>query len=115
MSDLIPAGETAVFFSPSSGYFGQESELLSNYNVLFTVDPDNTIAETNEQNNRQPGCYSPLSEIYAEGACTNQRRIQGDSPNVKSNESSPTEGGKKNNFRNRPPMKQRSGQKLAPD
>lgn len=72
MSEPIPAGETRTFFSPSSGNFGNTASLQPRYRVLFTVDPDDQISESDESNNTQPGCYAPLTEEYFEGWCDEQ-------------------------------------------
>lgn len=78
MTNPIPAGGTAVFSSPTQGYFGSQSSLNASYGVLFTVDSQNELQETNEQNNRRPGCYSLATEEYSDGPCTSQRRSQAD-------------------------------------
>jgi hypothetical protein len=65
----IAPGQSRTFTS-NSGNLGELSdEQSSSYNVLFTVDPENKVLETNEGNNQQQGCYTPATETYVQGPC----------------------------------------------
>jgi hypothetical protein len=65
----IPPGTSRTFTS-NSGNLGELSEAAStSYNVIFTIDPENQILESNEGNNQQPGCYTPATEAYLEAPC----------------------------------------------
>ena len=73
----IPPGSSRTFTS-NSGNLGELSEAAStSYNVMFTIDPENKIIESNEGNNQQPGCYTPATEAYVESPCPAQSQASG--------------------------------------
>jgi hypothetical protein len=60
----IAAGAEETFTS-NSGNLGEISEANSeSYNILFEIDPENQIAESNEDNNEQSGVYTPTTEAF---------------------------------------------------
>ena len=73
----IPPGTSRTFTS-NSGNLGELSDAAStSYNVMFTIDPENNIIESNEGNNQQPGCYTPATEAYSESPCPAQSQATG--------------------------------------
>ena len=73
----IPPGTSRTFTS-NSGNLGEVSDAQSlSYNVMFTIDPENKIIESNEGNNQQPGCYTPATEAYVESPCPAQSQASG--------------------------------------
>ena len=64
MSKPIAAGAEETFTS-NSGNLGEISDANSDaYNILFEIDPDNLILESNENNNEESGVYTPATEIF---------------------------------------------------
>jgi hypothetical protein len=69
LSGSIPAGGSKTFKS-NSGNLGEISDAASySYNLKFEIDPENKVFETNEDNNLQPGCYTPSTGNYADSVC----------------------------------------------
>ena len=64
LSKSIAPGSEKTFTS-NNGNLGEISEANSqSYNVLFEIDPDNSIVESNENNNQQSGAYAPTTQSY---------------------------------------------------
>ena len=61
----IAAGSEETFTS-NSGNLGETSEANSDaYPILFAIDPENEISETDEGNNQLSGVYSPGTETFS--------------------------------------------------
>ena len=61
----IAAGSEETFTS-NSGNLGETSEANSDaYPILFAIDPENEISETDEGNNQLSGVYSPATETFS--------------------------------------------------
>ncbi|MEC8554053.1 MAG: CARDB domain-containing protein [Planctomycetota bacterium] len=61
----IAAGSEKTFTS-NSGNLGETSEAESDsYPILFEIDPENEISETDEGNNQLSGTYSPATETFS--------------------------------------------------
>jgi len=64
MTKPIAAGAEETFTS-NSGNLGEISDANSDaYNILFEIDPDNLILESNENNNEESGVYTPATENF---------------------------------------------------
>jgi len=64
MTKPIAAGAEETFTS-NSGNLGEISEANSEaYNIMFEIDPDNLILESNENNNEESGLYTPATENF---------------------------------------------------
>ena len=69
LNGSIPAGGSKTFKS-NSGNLGEISDAASHsYNLKFEIDPENKVYETNEDNNLQPGCYTPSTGNYVDTVC----------------------------------------------
>ena len=104
----IPPGTSRTFTS-NSGNLGELSDAAStSYNVMFTIDPENKIIESNEGNNQQPGCYTPATEAYVESPCPAQSQASGSGkgPNRKASQKrTPTRSKPSKSTRNNKPRK----------